>query len=194
LGAARRVGKGGRVYAFEPAPESVAILRRHVQLNGFDDRVEIVEAVVSDVDGTTPFYVYGTSMSASLGRSNVEELSPQRFNLPSAKMVATELTVMSLSLDRFAASRKIRPNVMKIDVEGAELLVLTGARNLLLDGEIIVLCEVHPRQMLNCQSSVAELERFIHDIGYSLQRLDEPNDQGIFHTLISRSTYPAGGG
>lgn len=187
------MGPTGKVYAFEPAPARAAILRRHVQLNGFDGRVDIIEAVASDRDGATPFYVFGTSMSASLGRSNVEDLSPQRLTLPSGKIMATELTVPSFTLDRFTASRRIRPNVIKVDVEGAELLVLRGARNLFLEGDLIVLCEIHPRQMENCRSSVAELEMFVHDVGYSIQRIDEPNDQGIFHSLIHRSDHFARG-
>src|SRR5215472_16112105 len=78
LAAAKRVGPKGRVYAFEPTPETAQVLERHVALNGWQDRVEVVSEVASDSDGTVAFYVNGMSMSASLGRENVEVLSPER--------------------------------------------------------------------------------------------------------------------
>jgi FkbM family methyltransferase len=68
LGAAKRVGKRGRVYAFESSQETAEILDHHVRLNGWQNRVEVVRAVVSDVDGVGPFYAHGLSMAASLGR------------------------------------------------------------------------------------------------------------------------------
>ena len=45
LGTAKRVGSKGRVYAFEPSPETALILERHVALNAWQDRVEVVRAV-----------------------------------------------------------------------------------------------------------------------------------------------------
>ena len=72
LAAARRVGPKGRVYALEPSPETARTLERHIALNGWQDRVELVRAVASDLDGTLPFYVSGMSMAASLGRENVK--------------------------------------------------------------------------------------------------------------------------
>jgi len=183
LAAAKRVGPKGRVYAFEPSPETARILERHVALNGWQDRVEVVRAVASDFDGTVPFYVNGTSMAASLGRENVEVLSVDR---PADS--AVKLEVASVTLDRFCASRGITPHVFKIDVEGAELRVLRGARNLLLTRRSAILCEVHPQQMQHCGSSLGELQEFLDGIGYFLTPLDEPNPTGIFHSFINKDS------
>lgn len=185
LAAAKRVGPRGHVFAFEPAPEALASLRRHVALNGFGDRVEVVPAAVGDTGAATvSFYVYHDSMSASLGRDNLDRLSPQRAS--DSAMKAVEITTPAVTLDGFCAGRGVEPDVLKIDVEGAELLVLRGARALLLRKPIVILCEIHPLQMQNCRSSVRELELFLAEVGYRLERLDEPGPQGIFHSRITR--------
>jgi FkbM family methyltransferase len=181
LGAAKRVGKEGRVYAFEPSPDTAEILERHIALNRWGDRVEVIRAVVSDVDEIVPFYVHGVSMAASLGRDNVEVLNPERPREPAVKINA-----QSVTLDRFCKERNIKPDIVKIDVEGAELHCLRGARSLLLSHGLTVFCEVHPRNMEVCGSSLSALEAYLDSVGYRLTALDEPNAMGIFHGLISR--------
>lgn len=180
LGAAKRVGQIGRVYAFEPAPETAAILTRHAALNGWQDRVQVIPAVVSDVDGIVPFYVYGLSMAASMSRKNVEALNPEN------PEHALKVEIPLLSLDQFCHQNDIKPQVLKIDVEGAELLVLRGAKTLLSKERLSIWCEVHPRQMQNCGSSLVEFEAYLHSVGYRLERVGEPNAAGIFHCHISR--------
>lgn len=182
LAAAKRVGKSGRVYAFEPSPETVEILERHISLNGWQDRVEAVRAVVSDVNGEAPFYTYGMSMAASLSRENVEILNPEQLDRPASKIDITAVT-----LDQFCKDRHIKPDILKIDVEGAELLVLQGAKNLLSKGNVSILCEIHPNQMKNCGSSLSGFCEYLDTLGYYLKPLDEPNELGTFHSLISRS-------
>src|SRR5206468_8336208 len=114
LGAALRAGPEGRVFAFEPAPDTISLLERHVALNGWQDRVEVVRAVASDTEGTATFYVHGDTMSAALARENVEMLNPQELEAP-----AVEIEVPSVTLDGFCRSRGLRPDRLKIDVEGA---------------------------------------------------------------------------
>ena len=180
LGAAKRVGPAGKVFAFEPSPAASAVLKKHVAFNEWQDRVEVVREVASDVDGKLPFFVNGTSMAASLGRENVEVLSPDR---PAGG--AVRLDADSITLDRFCAMRAVRPDVIKIDVEGAELKVLLGARGLLERVRPEILCEVHPRQMKHCGSSLEELRDYLADVGYAMEPLSEPNPMGIFHGRLT---------
>lgn len=51
-------------------------------MNGWQDRVEVVRAVVSDVDGITPFFTYRKSMAASLSQQNIEVLAPEHLETP----------------------------------------------------------------------------------------------------------------
>jgi FkbM family methyltransferase len=180
LGAASRVGREGRVFAFEPSPDTVDILAHHVALNRCSDRVEVVRAVVSDADGVVPFYVHGLSMAASLSRDNVEALNPERVE------AARRVDVPAITLDRFCSERNVRPALLKIDVEGAELRVLEGAHDLLQTGSPVILCEIHPAQMKNCGGSTAAMYAYLERLGYQATPLDAPNPVGIFHALITR--------
>ena len=65
---ARRVGPNGRVVAFEPNPINVAYLREHLRLNKFCN-VEIVEAAVTDTDGTAFFS--GTGSMGKLSKTGM---------------------------------------------------------------------------------------------------------------------------
>ena len=76
---------------------------------------------------------------------------------------------------------EVQADVLKIDVEGAELRVLKGATNILLTQVPHVRCETYPAQMEHGGSSYAELKAFLADAAYSFTALDEPNPMGIFH-------------
>lgn len=136
--------------------------------------------MVSDVDGEVPFYTYGLSMAASLGRENVETLNPEKLNTPARK-----IDVNAVTLDQFCKDRNIKPDILKIDVEGAELLVLRGSQSLLWNEHVSILCEIHPNQMKNCESSLSELYAYLDSIGYYLNPLDKSNELGTFHSLIT---------
>jgi FkbM family methyltransferase len=181
LGAARRVGAAGRVVAFEPAPQTLSILQRHVAYNAFERIVDVQPKVVSDPAEPVSFFVYQTSMAASMSRKNVEDLNPERRDTP-----ALEVRVPAVTLDAFCREQSLVPQVIKIDVEGAEHRVLLGARELLAKHDVTMLCEIHPLQMGNCGGDMAAFTALVDSLGYRIEPLDEPNPAGIFHALITR--------
>src|SRR5262249_20268839 len=97
---AQWTGDTGRVIAFEPAPGSIAGLREHVRLNGLSNRVEIVEAAVSNDVGSAVFDSDGVSGANAL--------------VPDGAASGT-ITVATTTLDAFCADRDLRPSVIKID-------------------------------------------------------------------------------
>ena len=125
IGAARAVGPDGRVFAFEAAHRTAEALRRHVGWNGVADRVEVVEAAVSDRPGRDRFWEHETSFLASR-----VEASPRREEARFPTPVRPR-TVTALTLDDFCRTRRVEPAVVKVDVEGGEAAVLRGARGLL---------------------------------------------------------------
>ena len=184
LGAAKRVGDG-TVFAFEPNPARASIIERHVRLNHWQARARVIPSAVSDRDGTIRFYTTDWVMAGSLSRENAEIPGENQ------RGRAVELEVDSVSLDRFCDEMRCVPDVLKIDVEGAELLVLRGGRNLLLTVRPLIFCEVHPLQLVNCGSSLVELEALLFDVGYELERLDCPDGAGIFHARLAPRTVAA---
>jgi FkbM family methyltransferase len=125
---AKRVGKNGRVLAFEPDPANFAVLQTHVELNKLVEQVELWQAAVSDRDGTVAF------RSGRGPESRIEAISPE-----------TGKRVASVCLDTLCDGRRI--DVLKIDVEGFEEAVLKGATQLLANPACCpraIFIEVHP--------------------------------------------------
>jgi FkbM family methyltransferase len=139
IAAARGVGPDGRVFAFEPARKTAEALRRHLAWNGVADHVEVIDAAVADRAGAEAFWEHETSFLASL----VED-SPRREETRFAAPVA-ERRLRTLTLGGFCELRGLEPDVVKIDVEGAEARVLAGARPLLERRKGVFFVEVHER-------------------------------------------------
>jgi FkbM family methyltransferase len=147
------VGRQGRVYAFEPAPVAFGGLTRHVTLNGLAEVVIPVALALSDQPGEVSFVADGFQGTNRLAAGS------------EATGAANALRVTCDTVDRFCAARGVQPRVLKIDTEGAELLVLRGARETLQRaGEALVLfIELHPSRWAGFgyrrEDLVAELDR-----------------------------------
>src|SRR2546422_5702027 len=116
---ARCVGTGGKVYAFEPDPDLCQRLSENVSRNGFSN-VEIVQAAVCSTTGSVDFVPVDPSVSPDLG------LGRMGAGLPGSSVIR----VRSVALDDFVQGAAA-PDVVKCDVEGAEMEVLEGAHSVL---------------------------------------------------------------
>jgi FkbM family methyltransferase len=126
---ARWAGPNGRVVAFEPAPDAAAGLRRHAALNGLTATIDVQQSAVAGSVGTARF-----ACSEASGANAIVDGAPG----------LNTIEVATVTLDAFCAGRRIHPDVIKIDVEGAELDVLKGARQMLASGTAQVFLELHP--------------------------------------------------
>jgi FkbM family methyltransferase len=120
--AARLVGEHGVVVAFEPLPENVEQLRRNVALNALP--IEVVPAAVTCMDGSVRF-------GSADGARNL------------ARIDRGPLRVPAIKLDGWVQDHGPPPDVVKIDVEGAEIDVLCGAAETLRAYRPEMLIEVH---------------------------------------------------
>ena len=92
-----------------------------------------------------------------------------------------------LSLDGFLDRSSLRPNLVKIDVEGAELEVLRGARKMLLEARPVVLVEIHDR---GAGHHVA-VKQVLDECGYAVSDLDT-REREIFCLAVPRGHYGSG--
>jgi FkbM family methyltransferase len=113
---------GATVVAIEPDPSNVTRLKRNAELNGFDIRV--IEAAAWSQTGEVAF---ASGESTKEGRAG--------------EGVGTR----SVTIDEIAAQER-PPTVVTLDVEGAEVAALSGARRVLRQFAPVVLCEVHGEQ------------------------------------------------
>jgi len=162
--AARTVGAEGKVFAFEPASVR-EVLADHVRLNGVGDRVEVVPMVVTDEPGEAEFWEPEDARLASLSRAAAE-----RNQAPTAH------TERATSVDAFCESRKVMPDVLKIDVEGAEASVLRGARRFLERRHGTLILEVHPWVLSDLGEDEERLFDDLRGHGWTARQLFERGD------------------
>ncbi len=158
---AQWTGAAGRVFAFEPDPIAYAGLQQHIALNAVADRVIPVAAAVADGRDATVRLALGESSGIS------RLLQPGDAPGPNTR------EVRAISIDQFCAEHRLAPRVIKIDVEGAELAVLRGARATIAaaGAGLQLFVEMHPH--LWTEPRIADdVRRECEAQGLVAQRLD----------------------
>lgn len=164
----RLVGRRGRIVAFEAHPTNAAHLRDRFRR---DRIVEVVNAAVGD--GSTE------RLALYAGRhDHSTEWNVMGHDVEGAP-TRLVLEVPAVSLDAWFATG-VRLNFVKVDVEGAESLVLDGMRRLLRDDRPVLAVEFH-------DDEAWEGRHELLDAGYSLERLDGsrigPGDARVYHVI-----------
>lgn len=155
----RAVAPAGRVFSFEPGEANLDYLRFHLARNDAAN-VEVVDALVGDSDGCVDFF----EQSGATGQNSVVlKKNPEAYQRVRRRQV---------SLDKFCTDRELRPEIIKVDVEGAELAVLRGAREILRRDRPTLFLSVHPTELRLLDESVDSLMREIDDLGYVCLEID----------------------
>ena len=137
---------------FEPDPDNLALLDRTVEDNGLD-RATIMRCAVSDHVGEASFEIDAvTGHTGHLG--------------PPSPGVGVTIRVPTVTLDQIATDNP-SPDIMKIDVEGAEALVFAGAASLLKSCRPIILFESF--------GGLRDINEILVDAGYQLFNGEDPD-------------------
>ncbi|MCI0564751.1 MAG: FkbM family methyltransferase, partial [Nitrososphaera sp.] len=122
----------GVVYAFEMDDLNYALLRKNLEINSCHN-VKAYNVAVSNVTGTAKY------VRASMHPSAVFRLMDANKDSACANVVS----VKAIALDDFFSNTEIMPDVIKIDVEGAEGSVLKGMQTILHKGHATLFVELH---------------------------------------------------
>jgi FkbM family methyltransferase len=132
---ARLVGPTGRVFAFEPSPNSVECLSAAIALNGYSHLTIVPKAVWS---GTEALRFARGPQDKSLVSDHVEGV----FGESSAADSYVEIS--ATSLDEFVyIEGNPPPDFIKVDIEGSEGKAIAGACRLLAEHRPSLLLEIH---------------------------------------------------
>ncbi|NVM35975.1 MAG: FkbM family methyltransferase [Candidatus Lokiarchaeota archaeon] len=112
-----------QVYAFEPVPRNIIFLKRMLKLNKVKN-VKIIPFAVSNHNKVSWFKEGDSYATGSLNEKG-------------------DYLIRTISLDTFINKKKIFPDILKIDVEGTEIPVLEGSKNLLLKSHPKIIIEIH---------------------------------------------------
>ena len=156
------VGKEGAVYSFEPSRANLAVLEWHKSVNKFSQWKVIPKAVADEDALKRQFFMIdsGDSPMNSL-TSGVPGMS-----LMEGRNIR-EISIQTVTLDTFCRDTGMKPDVVKIDVEGAELLVLKGAKDLLSEVCPTLILAVHP-YWLPTQQSPSQIVELLKIYGYKI--------------------------
>lgn len=127
LALSRLVGPEGRVYAFEPLPDNLRRLRANVAASGAPN-VDALGLALSDRRGLARLTRGESTLTGALD--------------PGGDLSSTALTFTD-TVDGLVARGNVPPEVMKIDVEGAEGAVLRGARETIASSRPLLVIELH---------------------------------------------------
>lgn len=164
--AARRVGEGGRVYAFEIQPAILDILQRNIQRNDVQDIVTVVPMGCFSSSGEAVIEQHGDAGSARIA------FRPDGLRVP------------LVTLDDYAEMAVLdRLDLILIDAEGADFEILKGAASILAKFRPVVLAEVH--HLAAFAGSEEELRRFMARFGYAATELQSEFSRDLL--FISRS-------
>lgn len=161
--AARAVGSTGAVHAFEPEPQNFAMLTENVRINKYN-HVTLQHAAVSDSIGTlTVYFDEHVRVKSSLSRKNLEtETSIKSVDVP------------AMRLDDYLQQQGIENvDVLKVDVEGAEALVLAGAERVLQQPHLKIFMEFWAEGLKNMNADPRQLLEGLVQRGFRLHRVDE---------------------
>jgi len=177
------VGPHGRVIAFEPFDPNADLLERSIAENRFGDRVLFYRAAV----GAAPGEATLTFPVESLNSGGAYLLRPGTAALAGNLQKAVSV----VALDAIEMPRPVR--FIKMDVEGAEPLVVRGAEQLLRADRPVILSELHPVQLQ--RASGATPDSFLAEmraLGYRAQTIGgEPIDRAPAEALVSVVFVPS---
>ena len=169
---------------FEPLPSNCERIRRLITLNP-SLPIELVQAAVGELPGKATFTVMDATSMGKLANSPFQN-----------DITASEsITVDVVSLDRWCQKNGVAyPDIMKIDVEGAEVLVLRGAKRILSEFGPTLFIEAHSSRL------VQQVVSFLESLNYRVRTLEsgaapdghsEPEVCHIVAQKYAHETIPA---
>ncbi|HWD20084.1 MAG TPA: FkbM family methyltransferase [Verrucomicrobiae bacterium] len=161
---------GAEVLAFEPNEHNARAIKVHLERNPeLGKHIRLLTVAVADQVGEMSFAQSDDMTGASSGSHLQAGIQP----LEDYEAFAT-VKVPVTTIDTVIQGGERKPDVIKIDVEGAEALVLRGGKELLQTHRPLLLMEVHHILLM------MEVQALLRDFGYELRSLDDG------HTTASR--------
>ncbi|MBM4166174.1 MAG: FkbM family methyltransferase [Ignavibacteria bacterium] len=171
--ASKCVGEKGKVFCFEPAPSNFSFLQRNIVANNARN-ITAVQKAVSDKKGTLELF-----MDEHLSGGH------QIFN---SGLKSKSVQVETISIDEFFQNQNTKIDLLKIDIEGAEMYALKGMKQTFAaNPQLKLVTEFYPTMIEQCGFSPQQYLNELRAIGFSLSIIDEEkkkiykaNDEEIF--------------
>lgn len=185
---ASRVGETGSVIAIEPDPTNMQLLQRNLRWNHLGN-VTCQQAAAMAYEGKTMLYL-----------SNINNGDHRVYNAKDDEcfnqgMVRNGIEVRTIVVDGYLKKAGKFPDIVKMDIQGAEMLALSGMCHTLQNPNIILLCEFWPYALRKAGTDPILFLKTLSDLGLYLfeireeSRTVEPADIAALPCRFSDSNY-----
>jgi FkbM family methyltransferase len=167
--ASRIVNLEGRVFSFEPDPISYSILSRNVQMNKCINVITVNKAIHNQ-GGKAKFYIckYHDRSGLYKGYNSVREI-----------------IVDTITLDQYFEDKDYKIDLIKMDIEGAEMSALEGMTQILINNRNLkIITEFYPLALEKAGCPPVEFLKTLTSYGFRLYRINE-EDCSITHADIN---------
>ncbi len=174
---AHHTGADGRVFAFEALPVNVERIRKNIALNQLSN-VTVVSVAVTDQSAPVTFYIHASvGMGKAAGSAGRHDEQYQ-----------SEITVPGLALDEFVYQQgNPVPQVVKMDIEGGEVLALPGMKRILNEAHPLMLLELHgPESEKVAWETLSAAGYSLHEMSSGYPRIESPEKMGWKAYVIAR--------
>ena len=179
---AKLVGKKGKIYAFEPEPKNYNYLLKNIELNNIGNTVLATQKAISDKTGKTKLYI----CEHDTGHHTINQPEGIKSYKPNTGNKESFIEIDTVTLDDFLKDKNRLVNVVKIDAEGAEMLVILGMdKTIRQNQDIKLFVEFFPLLIKKMGSSPEDfIKKFLEDYGFSIFIIGEDYDAGDQELLM----------
>lgn len=163
--AANLTGKEGRIYCFEPEPKNYSYLLKNIKLNNYAN-VSANQKAVSDKNGKTRLYI----CEHDTGHHTINQYEGIKNYKPNIENKENFVEIETVTLDNYLERKERAVDVIKIDVEGAEMLALLGMDGIIRKSKNLkMFIEFFPLLIKSMGSSPEDFVRkLLNDYSFSI--------------------------
>ncbi|WP_033956492.1 FkbM family methyltransferase [Psychroserpens jangbogonensis] len=166
-----------QIILVDPNPEALEKAAINIIKNNLGSRAQYLTAFVGNVlDDTVKFYTIGAGAAGSMYASHAE----------TAASANSYMEVKTVTLDYIYSFYNIKPDLVKIDVEGAETLVMQAAKKLANETKCNFFIEMHNVENLGMEAAAQAMLDWCTDMNYKSWYLKTGEELTMAETVKSR--------
>lgn len=160
------------IHAFEPHPESANECRKKKETINLPhrNRVNIHQIALTDKVGEISFYPLDTERtnSTNIGMSSTLKIKDEDMRGDSGgKWIQKEIKVKATTLDEWCSETSVYPDALWVDVQGAELSLYNGGKNVLRNNVKVIMTEVGIKPYYEGHSLKPDIDRLlVKELGF----------------------------
>ncbi len=155
---AKLVGPNGKVFAFEPEPRNLELLRKNIVENGYKN-VIVVPKAVSNKEEDCILYVGQKSFGAN------RIFKPEKTNSQEFKEIRTQTIKLDNYFNENSLLKKI--SFVKMDIEGSERKALEGMEDILsANNELKILTEINKDALEDNNSNYKKMLKYLEEFSF----------------------------